>query len=159
MVTLLAGISSYIQAAWVALHSFSPSNSRVIQAVPASPVSTGRGCVWDARQIPFILHQGDNFILSTVLSGSTAINQQIIHLPLLPSRHFPLQRKDDSPSTNQRAAQIITHLRPPPLFLICTFDKCCLLFTLIAGSFHHNFMFVSCRFFFWFFFTEPRREL
>lgn len=79
------------------------------------------------------------------MSDSIAINQKIIHLPLLPSRHFPLQREDDSPSTNQRAAQIITHLRPP-LFLICTFDKRCLFSALIAGSFHHNLMFVSCRF-------------
>lgn len=80
---------------------------------------------------------------------SVAINQQITRLPLssspFPSRHFPPLQEGDSSRTNQRAAQIITHLGPP-LFLICTFDKWCLFPALIASSFHHNLMFVSCRF-------------
>lgn len=77
------------------------------------------------------------------------INQQITRLPVssftLPSRHsFHLQEGDSSP-TNQRAAQIITHLGPPP-FLIYVADKWCLFSALIARSFHRNLMFVSCRF-------------
>lgn len=73
---------------------------------------------------------------------SVAINQQITHLPLSSSLY---PQDTDSLSINQRAACIITHLGPP-LFLISTFDKCCLFPTLIASSFHHNLMFVSCRF-------------
>lgn len=85
-----------------------------------------------ARQIPLLFHQGDNLILMTAClrqpPDSVAINQRITRLPhssfTLPPQDSPL-RGGDSPSTNQRAAQIITHLRPPP-FLIYTFDRWCL---------------------------------